>query len=389
MWEAGEARREKAEAELRLVSGELDLLRPLSRSLASRAEGKEAADEKVEALSKEVATLRVQLKAAVESAESLGKRAGAVEQEAGSRERKLSGLEKVVRKLGGEAEIAQSELASERAVKEDAVARASKAEREVDQAKARAAVLDNKVASLEREKLELVADANAAKARAEALEAQMSAAQLAETEALTARVKELESTISSLENDKSEATDRMEKAEAQAAEALAKANAAVAAEEKIRSEMASKTEQVMQLTAQRNSAKHRADSLAKDLSRVCGNGRTVDQIEIIVTKYADLKVKMAAMAAEKDGEADNMMPTRADGVPHSRSSMTEAAKKALKQNTELNGRVAALTDTLQVKAHQLDGQRQSNKFLLARVEELEKQIAALAGTPGAPAVGTD
>lgn len=61
--------------------------------------------EKVEALSKEMATLRTQLKAAVEAAESLGKRAGAVEQEAGSRERKLSGLEKVVRKLGGEAEV--------------------------------------------------------------------------------------------------------------------------------------------------------------------------------------------------------------------------------------------------------------------------------------------
>lgn len=43
-------------------------------------------------------------------------------------------------------QIAQSELTSERAAKEDAVARASKAEREVDQAKARAAVLDNKVA---------------------------------------------------------------------------------------------------------------------------------------------------------------------------------------------------------------------------------------------------
>lgn len=48
-----------------------------------------------------------------------------------------------------------------------------------------------------------------------------------------------------------------------------------------------KTEQVMQLTAQRNSAKNRADSLAKDLSRVCGGGRTVDQIEAIVTKYVD------------------------------------------------------------------------------------------------------
>lgn len=40
----------------------------------------------------------------------------------------------------------------------------------------------------------------------------------------------------------------------------------------------------MRLTAQRNSAKSRADSLAKDLSRVCRGGRTLDQIEAIVTK---------------------------------------------------------------------------------------------------------
>lgn len=45
-----------------------------------------------------------------------------------------------------------------------------------------------------------------------------------------------------------------------------------------------RSEEVMRLTAQRNSAKSRADSLAKDLSRVCGGGRTLDQIEIIVTK---------------------------------------------------------------------------------------------------------
>lgn len=48
-----------------------------------------------------------------------------------------------------------------------------------------------------------------------------------------------------------------------------------------------KTEELVQLTAQRNSAKNRADSLAKDLSRVCGGGRTVDQIEAIFTRYFD------------------------------------------------------------------------------------------------------
>lgn len=42
--------------------------------------------------------------------------------------------------------MAHSELAKERAGAEEAVARASKAERELDQARARAAVLDNKLA---------------------------------------------------------------------------------------------------------------------------------------------------------------------------------------------------------------------------------------------------
>lgn len=93
--------------QLRLVSEELDLLRPLSRSLASRIEGKEAAEEKAEALSTEVATLKTQLAAALESADLLGKKVGAVEYESVARESRLSGLEKVVRRLGGEAEVSR------------------------------------------------------------------------------------------------------------------------------------------------------------------------------------------------------------------------------------------------------------------------------------------
>lgn len=42
-------------------------------------------------------------------------------------------------------QTAHSEVSKERSVKEEAVARASKAERELDQARARAAVLDNKL----------------------------------------------------------------------------------------------------------------------------------------------------------------------------------------------------------------------------------------------------
>lgn len=40
----------------------------------------------------------------------------------------------------------------------------------------------------------------------------------------------------------------------------------------------------------------------------------------------------------------------------------------------------------QMRAHQLEGQRQSNEFLLKRVEELEQQVAT---TSGKTAIGTD
>lgn len=51
--------------------------------------------------------------------------------------------------------------------------------------------------------------------------------------------------------------------------------------------------------------------------------------------------------------------------------------------------VLSILTPFQAKGHQLDGQRRSNKFLLERVEELEKQIARLSGSPGTLAVGTD
>lgn len=87
------------------MSSELDLLRPFSQSLAARAEGKETAEAKAAELDAEAKTLREQLAAAVESAEKLGSRAGTAEDEAGASASKLSGLEKVVRRLGGEAEV--------------------------------------------------------------------------------------------------------------------------------------------------------------------------------------------------------------------------------------------------------------------------------------------
>lgn len=100
--------------QLSLVSSELDLLRPLARSLAARAEGKEASDAKVSALAAEVSTLRQQLSAAVESAERLGKRAGAAEEEAGAKGARVEGLEKVVRRLGAEAEVSRHSCAPDR-----------------------------------------------------------------------------------------------------------------------------------------------------------------------------------------------------------------------------------------------------------------------------------
>ena len=74
-------------------------------SLAARAKGKEEAEGLASDLTKEVASLREQLSAAVESAKEMGSKAGAAEDETSAMAGKLSGLEKVVRRLGGEAEV--------------------------------------------------------------------------------------------------------------------------------------------------------------------------------------------------------------------------------------------------------------------------------------------
>lgn len=92
-------------AQLNLVSSELDLLRPLSRSLTARAEGKEAAEVRAVALEAELQELQKQLTASQDEVEKLNSRVGTAEDQAGATAGKLSGLEKVVRRLGEEAEV--------------------------------------------------------------------------------------------------------------------------------------------------------------------------------------------------------------------------------------------------------------------------------------------
>lgn len=84
---------------------EVDLLRPLSRSLAIRAEVATNAEERAEVLSAEAATLREELTAAQNEVEALTSRVGAAEEDAQAKGSRLSGLEKVVRRLGGETEV--------------------------------------------------------------------------------------------------------------------------------------------------------------------------------------------------------------------------------------------------------------------------------------------
>ena len=87
------------------MSSELDLLRPLSRSLAARAEGKSAAEEKAATLEAKVSCLEKRLGEACQEAEGLRSRVSEAEDEAGATAGKLSGMEKVVRRLGEEAEV--------------------------------------------------------------------------------------------------------------------------------------------------------------------------------------------------------------------------------------------------------------------------------------------
>lgn len=96
--------------QLRLVSAELDLLWPLCRSLGDRAEAATKAEERSERLEAEVATLREDLGSAQKRAQEMTARAEASGEEARVKLGRLSGLEKVVQRLGSEAEVGGSSL---------------------------------------------------------------------------------------------------------------------------------------------------------------------------------------------------------------------------------------------------------------------------------------
>lgn len=93
-----------------LVSAELDLLRPLARSLAGRAEAGADAVERAEALAAEVGKLKDELLAAQKATEELTSRARTAEEQAGAKAGRLEGLEEVVRRMSSETEVSRRSL---------------------------------------------------------------------------------------------------------------------------------------------------------------------------------------------------------------------------------------------------------------------------------------
>ncbi|CAM9942891.1 unnamed protein product, partial [Choristocarpus tenellus] len=147
--------------------------------------------------------------------------------------------------------------------------RGMKAGRELDQTRARAAVLTNRVATGESHAAALLSTLREGEARTKELEEGYGIlqARASEAESLSLKVSDLLATVEAFKGQGEDAAARLKALE----ELLAGAEAAVTTAQgdaaQARAELEAKSDQVLQITAQRNSVKSRADSLARDLSR--------------------------------------------------------------------------------------------------------------------------
>jgi chromosome segregation ATPase len=140
---------------------------------------------------------------------------------------------------------------------------------------------------------------------------------------------------------------------------------------------------VQKLKAERNSFKQKADSLAKEISRVCRNGRTMRDVEKIISDDFTRKQEVELLRKQKQNALDEAQTYRilmeqaqmtqklmGKGIMTEYESMSMA--KLSHRNTELERLVSELTEYITAKEMQLDTMKQINDALQAEMRSLAK-----------------
>ena len=133
---------------------------------------------------------------------------------------------------------------------------------------------------------------------------------------------------------------------------------------------------VQKLKAERNSYKQKGDSLAKEMSRICRDGRTIREIEKILADDATRREEVNVLREQKRKALEQ--------VEHFRTAYEQLlgmqklagididTGKLLERNAELERLLSELTEYLNAKEMQLDTMKQVNDTLQSEIRHLAR-----------------
>jgi hypothetical protein len=133
---------------------------------------------------------------------------------------------------------------------------------------------------------------------------------------------------------------------------------------------------IQKLKAERNSHKQKGDSLAKEMSRVCRDGRTIREIEKILADDATRREEVLLLREQKRKALEqvehfrtayeqSLCVQRLSGLDHD-------AGKLLERNAELERLLSELTEYLNAKEMQLETMKLVNDTLQSEIRDLAK-----------------
>lgn len=142
---------------------------------------------------------------------------------------------------------------------------------------------------------------------------------------------------------------------------------------------------VQKLKAERNSYKQKGDSLAKEISRVCRNGRSIRDIEKIISDDIARRQEVELLRQQKQSALDEAQNNRilleqsrmtqklmSNSNGSLESSSSKNVVKLLHRNEELERLLSELTEYVTAKEMQLDTMKQINDSLQLEIRDLAK-----------------
>ena len=124
---------------------------------------------------------------------------------------------------------------------------------------------------------------------------------------------------------------------------------------------------VQRLKGEKNMFKQKADSLAKEMSRICRNGKGINEIEKLIHDHEVLMTEVSLLKAQKKEALEDLEQSRLayESVleAHALAGIDGEAVRAIQRRVDLERVVADLTEYVNAKEMQLETTREINRAL--------------------------